>query len=192
MCENNGELSDDYVMGLVEGEGCFSVSIQRYIDRHPRRGQQRRRKGNAFTFRTSPSFRMTLAKKDKSVLEALQRKFGFGGIYTVNRSKTDPQRQDVCQYYVQNFADLFKLKDFFKKQQFYTTKKASFELWCQVLDIIKENKHMAKEGFLKICELRDKMNPMKGKTHKRSTEKIKAILENPPEYVEAYIHNTEF
>ena len=104
----------------------------------------------------------------------------------MERSKKRKNHQDVRQYYVQNHKDLFKIAGFFKKQRFYTTKKKDFELWCQVLEIIKQKRERTKEGFLEICRLRDQMNRIKGKVHKRSTRKIKAILENPPEYIIAH------
>jgi len=134
----------------------------------------------------APSFRIGISKKDSKILERIRKKFGCGGIYTIEKSKKSKNYQDVRQYYVQNHKDLFKVAEFFKKQRFYTTKKKDFELWCQILELIKQKRERTKEGFLEICKLRDQMNRMKGKVHKRSTRKIRAILENPPEYIVAH------
>jgi hypothetical protein len=187
--ERKEELpSDDYIMGLVEGEGCFSCGIGKYIDHKPRAsGRKNKRKHQAFPFHLVPSFRIGLVKKDARVLKLIKRVLGCGEIYSVERSKQHKNHQDICQYYVQTRSDLYKLVEYFKKQRFYTTKGSDFQLWAQILQMIQENKHTTKEGFLEICRLRDKMNQMKGKTRKRSTRKIKSILENPPEHIVANI-----
>jgi len=178
------ELSDDYVMGFVEGEGCFSVALRLYRDYVPRKTTKRlRREREAQIFQVKPSFRITLADKDSFVLEKIKDKFGFGKIYEQKKSVKNPQRQDIRQYTVQNFGDLFKLVKFFEKQTFFTSKGTDFKLWCQALKLIKSGKYKTTKGIRKICQLRDKMNRKKGKTHKRKTEEVERILENPPEYI---------
>ncbi|MFH1234624.1 MAG: LAGLIDADG family homing endonuclease [Candidatus Diapherotrites archaeon] len=185
--------SDDYIMGLVEGEGCFSCGIGKYIDHRLRpSGRKNHRKHHAFPFHLVPSFRIGLVKKDAPVLKLVKRVLGCGEIYTVERSKQYKNQRDVCQYYVQTHSDLYKLAEYFKKQKFYTTKGNDFQLWAQILAIIKENRHNTKEGFLEICRLRDKMNQMKGKVRKRSTRKIKSILENPSEHIAAHLKPDNF
>ena len=64
----------------------------------------------------------------------------------------------TCQYYVQNMADLDWVEAFFKDAQFQTTKGESFKLWCECLELIRKKEHLTKNGLLRICELRDKMN----------------------------------
>lgn len=32
-------LSKDYILGFVEGEGCFNIAINIYIDRKPRKNK---------------------------------------------------------------------------------------------------------------------------------------------------------
>lgn len=36
-------ISDDYILGFVEGEGCFNVTVAKYWDDKPRRGIRRRK-----------------------------------------------------------------------------------------------------------------------------------------------------
>jgi len=177
----NMELpSDDYILGLVKGEGCFSCSIEKYRGYRGRKTKKRKEIHHAFPFRVLPSFRIGLAKKDAKILSLIRKKLGYGQIHTSKISKKNKNLQDYCQYYVQTRKDLYKVAAYFRGKTFYATKGKDFEIWLKILEIIKNEKHPEKEGFIEICELRDQMNKMKGKTRKRKTKKIKSILENPP------------
>ena len=58
--------SDDYIMGFIEGEGCFSCAIEKYTDYVPRETSVRRKIHKAFPFRVMPSFRIGISKKDSN------------------------------------------------------------------------------------------------------------------------------
>ncbi|MBU0662888.1 MAG: LAGLIDADG family homing endonuclease [Candidatus Diapherotrites archaeon] len=193
-------ISDDYIMGFVEGEGCFSIGIQRYIDRKPRKtSRKNKRKHKAFPIRIMPSFRIVIREKDRRVLEEIKEKFGFGFIQW---QKKTGNHQNVCHYVVENFADVFALADFFSRQTFYTQKGEDFRKWTQALEIIKSGGHLTKEGALEICKLRDGMNST-GRSKKtrnpRLFDEVKALLEEKREHILAHtdenqtqlLHNTE-
>ena len=80
-----------------------------------------------------------------------------------------------------------KIVDFFKDKQFQTSKGKSFELWVKCLELIRQRKHLPKEGLLEICRIRDKMNPKLGGKVSRDAELIEKLLEAKPEHIQAHV-----
>jgi len=182
-------ISDDYIMGFVEGEGCFSVAIQRYIDRKPRKTKTiARRKDQSIGFTVRPSFRITAVAQENAVLYAIKDRLGVGNIYTQKRGGN---ARSASHYYAQTIAELEKIKEFFSGKEFYTSKGESFRLWLECLKIIREGRHLTKKGLLEICELRDKMNFRLAGKNSRTTEMIKEILENKPGNIEAHANQSK-
>ena len=185
-------------MGLVEGEGCFSIGIQKYIDRRPRKTGKRSNIKRPYLFRVIPNFRVTICKADSQILEEVKETFGFGQIYTQKRAAKSKTEQDVCQYYVQSVADCQKTRDFFQRQRFYTRKGEDFQLWCKCLEIIEKKEHLTRTGLLEICRIRDQMNFRKTK-NKWTVEEIETILNAKPIHQTAHfdekqaslIHNSK-
>ncbi|MAG18191.1 MAG: hypothetical protein CL944_01820 [Candidatus Diapherotrites archaeon] len=191
-------ISDDYIMGFVEGEGCFSMAISRVVDRKPRKTKQKNiRKNPDIGFSIKPSFRVTAASDEVRVLDKFKEKFGFGQVYYRARKNVSKNTRNASDYVVQTFADLLKIKEFFQDKEFYTTKGESFHLWSECLKIMETGNHRTKEGLLEICRLRDQMNFRLGGKHSRKTEMIKKILELKPEHIEVHakqqklIHNNK-
>ncbi len=186
-------------MGFVEGEGCFNIAIQRYIDRKSRKTSKKWGHTNAHLFHIRPSFRVGVCEADRWILDEIKNTLGFGAIYLQKRSLKNPREQDFAQYYTKSFEECLKTKNFFQKQTFYTRKGHDFQLWCKCLQIIDSGNHLSKEGILEICKIRDQMNYLKTK-NKRSTIEIKKILELKPlhlishfdEKQEKLIHNKNF
>ena len=184
-------------MGFLEGEGCFNIGLQRYIDRKPRKTGRKNRIKRPHLFQLIPNFRLAISEGDNEILKEIKERFGFGGIYTQNRSAKNFLKQNVSYYYVQGQRDTKKIRGFFSKQRFYTRKKRDFELWCKCLDIIESRGHLTDEGLLKICGIRDNMNSRKNKS-KWSRGEVKRILQAKPEHIAGHvdpkqqklIHNT--
>jgi len=186
-------ISDEYIMGFIEGEGCFSISLGRYVDGHSRKTNRKNKlvkKNKALPFVVKPSFRVGVSVKDKFVLEQIKERFGFGGLHLQKRSKKPGNRQDHVQFYVSTCEHLYLLADYFKKQRFYTTKGNDFKLWAECLDIIKSKRHLKKEGFIELCKLRAQMNPVKNKRDYHNLDEILRALEAFPDEKQAkLIHN---
>ncbi|MDD3160044.1 MAG: LAGLIDADG family homing endonuclease [Candidatus ainarchaeum sp.] len=176
-------LSKDYILGFVEGEGCFSIAISKYIDRKPRKTNKKSFIKNPRLFAIRPSFRITNSLSNIGVLEEIKETLGFGSIYIQNR-KSD-RNQSVAYFYTKSFEDCLKAKDFFKDIEFKTTKGKDFLFWCECLEIIQNKQHLDKIGILKLCEIRDKMNFRLTK-NKWSTQEISKILDEKPNH---FIHH---
>jgi hypothetical protein len=172
-------LSKDYVLGFVEGEGCFSIAIGRFVDRRPRKnvGKQSNIK-NPYLFQVKPMFVITNVESSLPLFEEMRSLLGVGRIYIAKR-KTRETWQSVIQLRVQKLSECFKIVDFFKEMPFGTTKGEDFKKWAECLEIIRKNGHITREGLLRICQLRDSMNFRKTKS-KWTTEEVTKILDAKP------------
>ncbi|MBT4870560.1 MAG: hypothetical protein HON47_03235 [Candidatus Diapherotrites archaeon] len=190
-------LSKDYILGFVEGEGCFCIALGKYIDRRPRKLGRRSNIKNPYLFRVHPTFRISMCGADRGVLEKIKETLGVGAIYT--RKIKNEFAQEGVQFYTKSLADCLKVRDFFKDMDFQTKKGKDFGLWCSALDIIEKNEHLTKEGILSICEIRDQINFLKRK-NKWDTKTVKRILEAKPIHQTAhfdpnqtsFLHNDSF
>ena len=80
-------ISDERIMGFVEGEGCFSIFIQKDIDRRLRKtGRKNNRKSPSMGFRINPSFRVTQVKEDCQILYRIKKTLGVGKVYSETRT----------------------------------------------------------------------------------------------------------
>jgi len=149
-------ISPDRIMGFIEGEGCFGVAIERVNDMRPRKTERKNvLKKESFGFRIRPSFRVSLAVKDRKILDEICQYLDVGYVYSV---RNPGGRSDVVQYAVQAIADLETLIIFFDAQEFLTTKGDSYQKWRELVKMISRGEHLTMEGFLKICSLREGMN----------------------------------
>jgi hypothetical protein len=168
-------LSKDYILGLVEGEGCFNIGIGLY------KVKSRQNVGKTFIkqpyiFSVKPSFHIAMANKDRAVLEAVKATIGLGKIYIQTRSKKSSKKSDIGHYYVNGIENCLKLADFFKDLEFQTTKGEDFMLWNNCLKMLQKGLHKTKEGIIEIARLRDCMNNTTQAT-KHSPEELGKIFE---------------
>ena len=148
-----------WVVGFVDGEGCFSIAIQRC--RVVKLGWQ-----------VFPEFVVTQGAKSISALQALQQFFGCGRIF-VNR-RHDNHKENLYRYCVRSVADLRqKIVPFFRENALRTAKRESFEVFVQVLELMKQRRHLSKEGLQEIAGLAKQINRQKQPRFLESSETIR-------------------
>jgi len=193
-------LSKDYILGFIEGEGCFSVTIQRYIDRRSRKTNHKSNIKNPYLFRVNPTFRITQAEDDGfEALKKIRETLGFGCFQTQKRPDKEGNSRTAVHYYAQGLNECLMIKEYFKGLEFLTNKGKSFEKWCQILELIQEKKHLTKEGIFQICDIRDMMNYRKTKC-KWTKEEIEKVFDAKPIHQTAhfdpeqtsFLHNDSF
>lgn len=115
--DNQQERLDPWwIVGFVDGEGCFSVST--FKNHTCKSGYQ-----------TLFEFVVTQGEKSKSALEAIKTYFGCGGIY-INR-RYDNHNYNLLRYCVRKQGDLkTKIIPFFKKYPLQSAKREQFEKFC--------------------------------------------------------------
>lgn len=147
------ELSPEWVVGFVDGEGCFHVSILR----HPEM---------AAGYQVLPEFVVVQHKRDIQILYALKRFFRCG-VVRVNHG-------DRYSYRVRKLEHLEKICDFFMKHPLKTKKHIDFRKFRKIVLLMKEKKHLTKEGLKEVIEIAMEMNT----SERPSLEKIKKDLGN--------------
>lgn len=109
-------LNPWWIVGFVDGEGCFSVST--FKNRTCKSGYQ-----------TLCEFVVTQGERSKSALEAMKSYFNCGGIY-INR-RYDNHKYNLLRYCVRKREDLkSKIIPFFQQYPLQSAKRIQFEIFC--------------------------------------------------------------
>jgi hypothetical protein len=124
-----------------------------------------------------PIFSLVLKKEDLNVLKEFKKEIGVGEI----------RIRKKAMLVVRGLKNLNKFLDAIDERLFLSSKKEDFLLWKEAIQLVKEFKHLTKEGFFRICEIRDEMNLRK----KRKTYKNKKFFERLIEKLNIKFENEE-
>lgn len=148
-----------WIVGYVDGEGCFSVSMFR-------------NKKTRYGWQVFPEFVVTQGKKSLDSLRFIQDFFGCGKIF-INR-RHDNHREDLYRYCVRSISDINeKIIPFFSENKLKTEKKKDFELFVEITGLMLQQKHYNFKGLKKIANLIQKMNRKKPSKFLESSETIR-------------------
>jgi len=131
-------LNNEYILGLVDGEGSFNVRVNE-IGRRAK---------------VELKFSLKLRHQDKEILDELQKFFGCGNVY-IQRDKRE--RHSLCyRFEVQNKKDIIdKIIPFFSQNSpKIPSRKRDFELFKEIVDLSTKNPI----NFEKIQLLKEKMH----------------------------------
>ena len=119
-----------------------------------------------------PEFVVTQGAKSVSTLQFLMQFFCCGRIF-VNR-RHDNHKEPLYRYCVRAVKDLReKIVPFFLENQLRTAKHQSFEVFVQVLDLMKSRKHLSQDGLREIAVLVQQINRQKTPLFLESSETIR-------------------
>ncbi|MEM3434424.1 MAG: LAGLIDADG family homing endonuclease [Candidatus Methanomethyliaceae archaeon] len=158
----NEDISNDYLAGFADGEGCFYVGIVPA-------------KTAKFGWQIITEFRVSQNPQGRQILEAFRERLGCGTIKPNHRfSLTDR----TLVFVVREQQELLsKVVPFFEHHPIRSDKRWEFERFRTILLMIREKKHLEREGFIEIVNIASEMNT---KNKRYSKEKILASLhENP-------------
>ena len=156
--ENQQERSIQlgWVLGFVDGEGCFSIGFVRQPCRPGRRGYKT-------GFQVSHEFAVTQGAKCVSCLVELEGFFGVGGVL-VNR-RHDNHREHLYRYAVRRRADLIdSIIPFFRAFPLHSSKRRDFEKFAQCVEMVAAGLHLTRDGLIEIAEIVETMNRQKPRT----------------------------
>ena len=142
-----------YLSGYADGEGCFCVSINK-SDRHK------------FGWEVRPSFSVSQNSNRSNVLHTFKKYFGCGAIR--------PDRSDrTLKYEVRSINDLvYKVIPHFEKYPLISSKNRDAGKFMDVCRMMRDKKHLTKEGFKEILNLAVQINPTGNKKFLRKEIKI--------------------
>ena len=131
------DLDPEWVVGFVDGEGCFYVGIYA----HP---------GMKLGYQVLPEFRVVQHERDLQVLYALKRFFRCG---VVRRN-----REDRYELRIRNLSCLERVVSFFEAHPLKTKKNADFKRFARIVRWMQEGQHLTPEGLMRIVETALPMN----------------------------------
>ena len=142
-----------WVVGFVEGEGCFSIGFVRQPDRGARRGY---RTG----YQVSHELAVTQGARSIKALVELQRFFGVGQVF--KNKRYDNHKEDLFRYVVRRREDLLHIiLPFFRQYPMRAAKQGDFEKFAQCVEMVNRNDHKTREGLVRIAEIAQTMNRCK-------------------------------
>ena len=135
----NDLLLIGWVVGFVDGEGCFSVSFNK---------KPKLKTG----IEVRPSFSISQKSNSKDCIAAFVEYFDCGAI---RYSKSD----GTWKYETRNLAEIIKkIIPFFIKYPLKTYKKNDFRLFCEICFLIQQNQHLNFIGLEQILKKAYQMN----------------------------------
>lgn len=118
-------LSEEYIVGLVDGEGSFYVRLNTDV--------RRRNK-------VELKFSVKLRHQDKEILESLKQSFGCGNVYFQKDKR--PNHSDCYRFEVNNKKDIIeKIIPFFDNNPpKIESRKRDFELFKKIAELSQKDK----------------------------------------------------
>ncbi len=142
-----------WVIGFVDGEGCFSIGFVRQPDRAGRKGY---RTG----YQVSHEFAVTQGAKSVGCLHELVEFFGVGSV--LSNRRYDNHKEHLYRYGVRRRADLIeKIIPFFTEYPLRTSKQRDFEKFVRCVELIDAGVHKTHKGLADIAEIVQTMNRQK-------------------------------
>ncbi len=144
---------EGWVIGFVDGEGCFSIGFVRQAGGAGRSGY---RTG----YQVSHEFAVTQGAQSVACLELLKSFFGVGHVLANRRY--DDHREHLYRYVVRRRKDLIEtIIPFFRAHPMLTTKQQNFEKFALCVELIESGQHLSHEGLAGIVEIAETMNRQK-------------------------------
>ena len=153
--ENQQErlIRTGWVIGFVDGEGCFSIGFVRQPSRNGRAGY---RTG----YQVAHEFAVTQGAQSIACLHELVRFFGVGQV--LPNKRYDNHKEHLGQYIVANRLHLSEtIIPFFERHPLKASKRADFEKFARCVAIMESGRHLTPAGLAEIVEIRQTMNHRK-------------------------------
>ena len=134
------ERLDGYIAGYVDGEGSFSVTI----NRNPT---------SRFKLQLVPELHVSQNGDRREVLDLIKKRLGCGYI------KRNGRKDQVMVFVVRNREDLLtKVIPFFERSPLLSSKRNEFETFARVVRSRAKGEHLDELGFSKVLKLGLSMN----------------------------------
>ena len=132
------KLQAQWVVGFVDGEGCFHVGVARHAEMKA-------------GYQVLPEFTVVQHERDVKVLHAMKAYFGCGVVRK--------NHGDRMAYRVRKREHLLeRIVPFFEEHQLKTGKRQDFQKFRKVLLRMEAGDHLTAEGIANIREVAAKMN----------------------------------
>ena len=145
-------LDPNWIVGFVDGEGCFYVGINQH--------------NRTLKWQLLPEFRIVQHQRDEQILHKIKHYFGFGNV-TVNHG-------DRKEFRVRGLENLNNIVDFFNKHKLQTqSKQKSFEIFSKIIEMVNNGEHLSESGKAKIAVMVSNVNKKIVPKYLKSSETIR-------------------
>jgi len=142
-----------WVIGFVDGEGCFSLGFIRQPDR-------KGRKGYRTGYQVSHEFAVTQGARSLACLHGLREFFCVGQVLANRRY--DNHKEHLYRYVVRRRSELLAvIIPFFRRHPLRSSKQQDFEKFAQCVEWIEAGLHLTRDGLATIAEIAQTMNRQK-------------------------------
>ena len=132
-----------WVIGFVDGEGCFSIGFVRQPDRAGRKGYKT-------GYQVAHEFAVTQGAKSVSCLHELVDFFGVGSV--IANQRHDNHKEHLYRYVVRRRADLIQtIIPFFLAHPMHSSKQRDFEKFARCVEMIDLGVHRTSSGLADYC-----------------------------------------
>jgi len=145
-----------WIVGFVDGEGCFSIG---FIDQRDRKG----RKGYKTGYQVAHEFAVTQGESSLQCLHDLKDFFKVGMV-VVNR-RHDNHKEHLYRYVVRKREDLLRvIIPFFHIYPLRSRKQADFEKFALCVELVNQGRHLSRAGLTTIAKITQTMNRKKDRS----------------------------
>ena len=157
-----------WVIGFVDGEGCFSIGFVRQPSRAGRKGYKT-------GYQVAHEFSVTQGAKSVSCLHELECFFGVGSVIANRRH--DNHRESLNRFVVRRRSDLIEtIIPFFMTHRLHSAKRRDFEKFARCVEMIDSGLHRTHSGLADIAEITQTMN-----REKPRRDLIRILRDHTPE-----------
>ena len=145
-------LSNNWISGFVDGEGCFHVAINKL-------------EKMTIGWQVLPEFRIVQHERDIQILERIRNHLNVGVI-----RKNHDNRYELR---VRSLDDLNTIVVFFEQFPLFTKKRFDFDIFKKIIILMNQKRHLSEEGVRDIANLAAKMNRRIKSRYLESSETIR-------------------
>jgi hypothetical protein len=151
--------SEEWIVGFVDGEGCFSISVVRNAT-------------CALGWQVQHEFAVTQASPSRAALEYVRDVLGCGRV--VEQLRHDDHRSSLLRFSVKRRDELSGIVvPFFTEHPLRTAKRLDFERFALVLQLMGGGAHRTKAGLAHIASITEEMNRRQRSRYLESSEAIR-------------------
>ena len=148
-----------WVVGFVDGEGCFSIAVVRNAT-------------CGLGWQVQHEFSVTQSEPSRVALETLRGFFGCGTV--IENRRHDNHRHRLLRFSVKRRSELVDVVvPFFEEHPLITTKAQDFELFRRALQLMEQRRHLTVDGLRDIALLTERMNRKQRSRYLGSSEAIR-------------------
>jgi hypothetical protein len=147
---------EQWIVGFVDGEGCFSIAVVR----NP---------GLRLGWQVQHEFSVTQAAPSRDALELVRERFGCGTI--LEQQRHDNHKSSLLRFSVKRRRDLMDvILPFFEQYPLRTAKRDDFELFTTAIHKMEAGEHLDPHGLRAIALLTERMNRRQQSRYLESSE----------------------